>query len=1121
MKRLLFFAFLAWRVVAQTNSVYLATPGTGYCVVTAATNASPMVVTVSDEADCGIGNGSTVVGVDINGNYAVNVRAETAGDKDHLAFTVSDLGTDGLHKFRLKDLAGNYINGSGGFVNYSANPGRVRKVTAYPVRDQYGLYLDGAGNPFYNAMLDTSSTGRKHTNNPTYNQMASFTDIYKGGTWKWGWARKYNASVSAGGIDEPYALTILGALKYFLDGDTGARDRAIADLNAPDQVGGTIACNLSEQCGTPSSGQADYQRQLVGYQAVAFDLVKGSMTSQQKLDMLEFWFRDLCWNEGGIDYTSRCTANTPWTKAVWKIGYTGTSNDLTKGTVTWSAGGTTVTGSSTNFVVDGAAAGDIIYLPHPSENGYAEPCKIASLSASSITCEGTLTTTGGGGGNHYAVGPGWNPAGTNLGQEWQSKYYGVQSFCGNCTNYSGSTAPDFQNNLTIAGMIGQIQKGLAGCAEGDQRACVVVTRQGEQFVDLTLRPMWVINSNGFNADNPGYNAWRMNAANAEIIAMFKNGLVGGPDYGATNFLPGIVRNAYHGWISGLDRFLPWAEPQAFSIDASKVRGAFAAKYQLAGSSTPVKEYQYWLNTLHTYNSSFVRDAAQKGQYMWWLYLFHDPAITATTPVLTALGSNDYTQCVSWFGSAKCASSSTAQMNTVAEWGGFWSRSAWTAAATYVAGYFHAWGQIGHSSSAPPGQVHVYRNSKCLICGDDATFYGGFQQFGVKNGSMPIPGGDSNVNNIPVVSNVVTNPWGFANDNFGFVRSVLTTIYKSPVTLVERQVLDFKGKGTLIHDFQTAGSAILPGSYVQMGLNGCGTAASSSCLSINTGALTFGNLQTGAGILSKAFGLNGTTIVLSTENGGTDFSYSGSNAKTGRVKIARSANGTSAEWVLVSQTNANVGGETLCNSGDIVISTAGNHTIIECKDASTPFVGALARGGATDNSLTFSTTFSGTGRYGITALDAAVYNVTRNAAAVTGSPFTVTASERSLTWDGSSGSIVISQASAPTITTASPLPNGTVGVVYSQTLAATGGTGPYTWSLVSGILPAGTSLSSGGVLSGTPTTATVYNFRVRATDSLSVPGEKDFQVTVDAAPAPTGGQGKRGVGRTVNSGKTLD
>src|SRR5207244_3476712 len=63
-----------------------------------------------------------------------------------------------------------------------------------------------------------------------------------------------------------------------------------------------------------------------------------------------------------------------------------------------------------------------------------------------------------------------------------------------------------------------------------------------------------------------------------------------------------------------------------------------------------------------------------------------------------------------------------------------------------------------------------------------------------------------------------------------------------------------------------------------------------------------------------------------------------------------------------------------------------------------------------------------------------------------------------------------------------LPNGTQSVAYNQSLAAAGGTTPYSWSLISGALPAGLTLSSGGQISGTPTTTGTSNFTVQVTDS---------------------------------------
>ncbi|WP_277601974.1 putative Ig domain-containing protein [Altererythrobacter sp. BO-6] len=68
-----------------------------------------------------------------------------------------------------------------------------------------------------------------------------------------------------------------------------------------------------------------------------------------------------------------------------------------------------------------------------------------------------------------------------------------------------------------------------------------------------------------------------------------------------------------------------------------------------------------------------------------------------------------------------------------------------------------------------------------------------------------------------------------------------------------------------------------------------------------------------------------------------------------------------------------------------------------------------------------------------------------------------------------------------------LTGGTVGVAYSQSVTASGGTGPYTYVTSAGALPAGLTLSSGGVLSGIPTAGGSFTFTITATDSSAFPG----------------------------------
>ncbi len=87
-------------------------------------------------------------------------------------------------------------------------------------------------------------------------------------------------------------------------------------------------------------------------------------------------------------------------------------------------------------------------------------------------------------------------------------------------------------------------------------------------------------------------------------------------------------------------------------------------------------------------------------------------------------------------------------------------------------------------------------------------------------------------------------------------------------------------------------------------------------------------------------------------------------------------------------------------------------------------------------------------------------------------------------------------SAPTGIAIALLPAAPVGVAYSQALANPGGTPPLNWSVVAGALPAGMTLSSGGVISGTPTTAGTFNFTVRVTDANGVSDDQALTLVVE-------------------------
>src|SRR5580704_3646370 len=103
------------------------------------------------------------------------------------------------------------------------------------------------------------------------------------------------------------------------------------------------------------------------------------------------------------------------------------------------------------------------------------------------------------------------------------------------------------------------------------------------------------------------------------------------------------------------------------------------------------------------------------------------------------------------------------------------------------------------------------------------------------------------------------------------------------------------------------------------------------------------------------------------------------------------------------------------------------------------------------------------------------------------------------------SILINLPPAPAITTSS-LPAGMEGTAYNQTIAATGGLTPYTFTISSATgLPAGLSMDTSGHITGTPTGPNgTSNFTVKLTDK-SNPAQsatQNLSITINLPPAPT-------------------
>jgi hypothetical protein len=137
---------------------------------------------------------------------------------------------------------------------------------------------------------------------------------------------------------------------------------------------------------------------------------------------------------------------------------------------------------------------------------------------------------------------------------------------------------------------------------------------------------------------------------------------------------------------------------------------------------------------------------------------------------------------------------------------------------------------------------------------------------------------------------------------------------------------------------------------------------------------------------------------------------------------------------------------------------------------------------------------------ISGATAATYTTPPTTSADNGAQFLVIVSNAKGSATSNPATLTVTAASTVQITTTS-LPNGQVQAAYSATLQATGGTTPYTWSVLSGSLPAGLSLTAGsGAISGTPTTAGTSSFTIQVADSASSKASAGFSITI------TGGTG---------------
>ena len=179
-----------------------------------------------------------------------------------------------------------------------------------------------------------------------------------------------------------------------------------------------------------------------------------------------------------------------------------------------------------------------------------------------------------------------------------------------------------------------------------------------------------------------------------------------------------------------------------------------------------------------------------------------------------------------------------------------------------------------------------------------------------------------------------------------------------------------------------------------------------------------------------------------------------------------------------------------NPAPLEITTA---SLLTSANVGSPYSVTLsATGGATPYSWSLS---AGALPGGLTLSSAGLLSGTPNIAGTFGFTAKITDADAHT----ASAPLQITVAPAVLMISTSTLPNGQVGATYSITLAATGGATPYRWSLSAGALPSGLTLSSAGVLSGTPAAAGTFSFTVTITDAGTQTASALLQITVASAP----------------------
>ena len=149
-------------------------------------------------------------------------------------------------------------------------------------------------------------------------------------------------------------------------------------------------------------------------------------------------------------------------------------------------------------------------------------------------------------------------------------------------------------------------------------------------------------------------------------------------------------------------------------------------------------------------------------------------------------------------------------------------------------------------------------------------------------------------------------------------------------------------------------------------------------------------------------------------------------------------------------------------------------------------------------LTYQWKKSGTA---ITGAASSTYTTPATTTSDNGAQFTVVVSNSTGSTTSNAATLTVSNATQSLQITTSSLPGGQMQTSYSASLQAAGGTAPYAWSVLSGQLPNGLSLSN-GTITGTPTLAGSFTFTIQVKDKSGATASAAFSISITTTTSVT-------------------